>query len=87
MFFGYFSRFIIAWKNAETQNEQRKKKMEAEARKQAAKDNVSEKPAPTEKVVVWSNTWIYIQCTDPEPVPWLTHGIKRQTAPGLLDIM
>ena len=53
MFFGYFSRFIIAWKNAETQNEQRKKKMEAEARKQAAKDNVAEKPAPTEKVRVY----------------------------------
>ena len=55
MFFGYFSRFIIAWKNAETQNEQRKKKMEAEARKQAAKDNVPEKPAPTEKVRVYKN--------------------------------
>ena len=52
MFFGYFSRFIIAWKNAETQNEQRKKKLEAEARKQAAKDNIPEKPAPTEKVSV-----------------------------------
>ena len=55
MFFGYFSRFIVAWKNAETQNEQRKKKIEAEARKQAAKDNVPEKPAPTEKVRVYKN--------------------------------
>ena len=54
MFFGYFSRFIIAWKNAETQNEQRKKKLEAEARKQAAKDNIPEKPAPTEKVRVYN---------------------------------
>ena len=50
MFFGYFSRFITAWKNAETQNEQRKKKLEAEARKQAAKDSKIEKSAPTEKV-------------------------------------
>ena len=50
MFFGYFSRFINAWKNAETQNEQRRRKLEAEARKQAAKDNVPEKSAPTEKV-------------------------------------
>jgi len=52
MFFGYFSRFINAWKNAETQNEQRRRKLEAEARKQAAKDNVPEKSAPTEKVTM-----------------------------------
>ena len=60
MFFGYFSRFITAWKNAETQNEQRKKKLEAEARKQAAKDSKVEKSAPTEKVknyLLYAQSW------------------------------
>ena len=50
MFFGYFSRFMAAWKTAETQNEQRRRKLEAEARKQALKDKSQEKSAPTEKV-------------------------------------
>ena len=50
-FFGYFVRFISAWKTAENQNEQRKKKLEAEARKAAAKNKqISTTPAP-EKVI------------------------------------
>jgi sortase (surface protein transpeptidase) len=51
-FFGYFARFVSAWKTAENQNEQRKKKLEAEAKKAAAKNKpISSTPAP-EKVIM-----------------------------------
>ena len=51
MFFGYFTRFINAWKAAETENEQRKKRLEAEAKKAAAKNKEAAEPQSKVKVI------------------------------------
>ena len=51
-FFGYFARFIVAWKTSETQNVQRKQRLEIEAKKAAAKNKESQitQPPSTDKV-------------------------------------
>ena len=51
VFFGYFTRFINAWKAAETENEQRKKRLEAEAKKAAAKNKEVAEPQSKVKVI------------------------------------
>ena len=50
-FFGYFVRFVAAWKVAETENERRRKQLEAENNKKAMAKNKANQIRPaTDKV-------------------------------------
>ena len=49
-FFGYFVRFVAAWKTAETENERRRKQLEAEENKKAMVKNKANPSRPTDKV-------------------------------------
>lgn len=51
-FFGYFVRFIAAWKLAETENEKRKQKLKAEADRAASKNKNTLKAPSTDKVTM-----------------------------------